>query len=171
VIDPNKLRISPFFRELCEDHELVTLASGAELLTVPEGYVLMTAGDFGSAMFVVVEGTLAVRVESLGGHRSKDVAHIGPGDLVGEMALMTGDRRRATVTTETPVTAIRITKTAFEALLAQSPAVADRLEGLLARRAAELDTAEAELAQPQSLGERVASAVSRLTKLRGGDGG
>ena len=147
------------------------LAAGAERQTVPAGYVLMSAGDFGSAMFVLIEGRVAVTVDAEEHHRTKEVAHLGPGDLVGEMALMTGDRRRATVTAETDVTAIRITKTAFEGLLAHSPTVSSRLEGLLARRSAELDEAVAELAEPQSLGERVASAVSRIAKLRRGEDG
>ncbi len=171
MIDPHQLLISPFFRELCEEEELSILASGAELFTVPAGYVLMSAGDFGAAMFVLVEGTVRVSVDDEGHHHSKEVAHLGRGDLVGEMALMTGDRRRATVTTETDVTAIRITKTAFEGLLAHSPRVSARLEGLLARRSAELDKAVADLAaEPQSLGERVASAVGKIARLGRGEG-
>lgn len=167
VIDPQQLLVSPFFRELCEDDDLALLASGAERVTMPAGYVLMSAGDFGSAMFVLVDGRVRVSVEDEGHHRSKEVAHLGRGDLVGEMALMTGDRRRATVTTETDVTALRISKTAFEALLAQSASVSARLEGLLARRTAELDKVVAELAaEPQSLAERVAQAVGRIGRPR-----
>lgn len=166
MIDQNLLLVSPFFRELCEDHELSILAGGAELLTVPAGYLLMSAGDFGSAMYVIVDGKVRVSVDDEGHHRSREVAHLGRGDLVGEMALLTGDRRRATVTAETELTVIRVTKTAFEALLATSPKVSARLDGLLARRTQELDQAVAQLAEPQSLSERVASAVSRIARRR-----
>jgi CRP-like cAMP-binding protein len=166
VIDPQHLLVSPFFRELCEEDELSILAGGAELLTVPAGYVLMSAGDFGAAMYVIVDGRLRVSVDDAGRHRRKEVAHLGRGDLVGEMALMTGDRRRATVTAETEVTVIRVTKTAFESLLARSPKVSAKLDGLLTRRTQELDQAVAALAEPQSLGERVASAVSRIARRR-----
>ncbi len=97
----------------------------------------MASGDFGVAMYAIVTGRVQVRLVLEGVER--DVAGLGPGDIVGEMSLMTGARRNATVTALSTVTALEITKVALEEILAQAPQLDGRFGAVLASRQAELD--------------------------------
>jgi CRP-like cAMP-binding protein len=96
------------------------------------GENLVTQGAPGESMFVLVRGTVDVRIETNG--RPTSVAKLGAGDIVGEMSLLTGDARSATVVTEREVEAVQIGKEAFGAFIRSNPAVVDQLSDLLATR-------------------------------------
>jgi CRP-like cAMP-binding protein len=96
----------------------------------------MTEGDFGSSMFAIVKGRVSVTLADRRGH-DHDVASVGAGDIVGEMSLMTGARRNATVTAESEVVALEIPKVALETMFAHQPELIDRFGAVLARREAE----------------------------------
>jgi CRP-like cAMP-binding protein len=68
----------------------------------------------------------------------KRVATLGAGDMVGEMSLMTGARRSATVTTLKPVTAVEIGKVALAAMIVRLPDLVQRFAGVMEQRQAEL---------------------------------
>src|SRR5712691_11412571 len=99
----------PFFAEVLSPADLDGLAAKARECLFPPGAVLMQEEDFGSSMFALVEGEVSVSVDD-GYGRSDHVATLSAGDIVGEMSLMTGARRSATVTAVTSVTALEITK-------------------------------------------------------------
>jgi CRP-like cAMP-binding protein len=67
------------------------------------------------------------------------VAAIGAGQIVGEMSLLTGARRSATVTAVSDVTAIEIPKTALKPVLDSSPVLYEHFAVMLAKRQKELD--------------------------------
>ena len=75
-------------------------------------------------MYVVTDGKVIVSVHEPGGERV--VATLGPGDVVGEMAMITGERRSATVKAKGRVTALEIAKAALAPLLAAEPKLAER---------------------------------------------
>ena len=104
----------------------------------PAGSILMTEGDFATSMFAIVEGTVSVAVADRDG-ADRHVAELKRGDVVGEMSLMTGARRSATVTATTEVVALEVTKFSLEAILTRAPELIDRFGEILARRQAELD--------------------------------
>src|SRR6185503_20184069 len=90
-------------------------------------------------LYIIANGRADVYVESdHDGHRAK-VAEIGPGTLCGEMGLMTGEPRAATVVARTPMDSYRLDKDSFRDLLVSRPDVADQISVLLARRRAQLD--------------------------------
>lgn len=71
--------------------ELQVLASAGDRVTVREGYNLMKEGDMALEAAVVIEGQLEVR------HGDEVVATLGPGEVVGELALLDRGRRNADV--------------------------------------------------------------------------
>ena len=73
------------------------------------------------------------------GELKRRLARLGEGDVVGEMSLMTGARRSATVTAAGPVTALEVTKAAIEPILNDEPELVERFAAMLERRRAELD--------------------------------
>ena len=76
-----------------------------------------------------------------GGDRGKHIARLGPGAIVGEMSLMTGARRSATVIAATEVEALEVTKPALAPILEASPDLVDRFAAVLKKRQAGLDRA------------------------------
>jgi CRP-like cAMP-binding protein len=130
------LKLTPFFGAVLDQSELDLLAESLRISTFPRGAVLMRQGDDGSSMFVIVEGKARVTVHSRGGETA--VATLATGDIVGEMSLMTGARRSATVTASRKLTALEITKAALETLLAGKPDLIRRFAETVEQRHAEL---------------------------------
>jgi len=89
----------------------------------------------GHSMFVVVSGRLSVTIDG----EDEPVATLAPGDIFGEMSLLTGARRSATVTAIEPVEAMEVSKEALAHVLARSPTLVDRFVEMLMRRQRELD--------------------------------
>ncbi|MCX5497561.1 cyclic nucleotide-binding domain-containing protein [Kaistia dalseonensis] len=126
------------FKQVLTARQLDDLAAKSRIVEMPEGMVLMAEGDFGSSMFAIISGALDVTVAGAR-HGSRAVAHLGPGDIVGEMSLMTGARRTATVVSAEPTRVLEITKVALEGLITRAPDLLDQLGVVLAQRRAELD--------------------------------
>jgi len=106
--------------------EATVLGTFMERQTVPEGTIVIREGDIGDDLFVIESGEAEVRVGGAGG-RPLVVAHYGPGDYFGEIALLTGEERMADVVALTPMTLLRLTKDAFTRYLAHATEVESRL--------------------------------------------
>jgi small-conductance mechanosensitive channel len=129
------------------------------------GEVLTRQGEPGDWLFLLTAGEVTVRVSTDGG-QGREVARLGTGDFFGEMSLMTGERRSATVTAATPVECYLLDKAAFETVLRQRPAVAEPLAGVLARRRVELVAARDGLDQEARLRQVAAAQVDLLRRIR-----
>jgi small-conductance mechanosensitive channel/CRP-like cAMP-binding protein len=96
--------------------------------------LLVEQGSAGSSMFLLVRGRTEVRVTHEG--KTHVVSHLGPGECLGEMSALTGEKRSATVAAREEVEAVEITHAAFSLLIQHNPEVLNRLGDLLARRQA-----------------------------------
>lgn len=105
----------------------------ADEVMVPAGKVLMRQGDSGSDMMVVVRGSVAVERD---GNRLNT---LGVGDFFGEIALVDGGPRTATVTTLEPTTLLVITHRDFHAMMDEFPEVAEQVLNALANRVRHLE--------------------------------
>ncbi len=112
----------------CSRHDLQRLARILDELRVGPGTRLTVEGEAGREAFVIVEGTATV---NKGG---SDVAILGPGDHVGELALLDGGPRTATVTADTDMTVLVMSKPAFNGVLDEVPTLAHKLLVSVARR-------------------------------------
>jgi CRP-like cAMP-binding protein len=119
----------PLF-EACSQAELARIATITTQVDVPDGEVLIREGERGELFFVLVKGSAEVRK----GRRR--IATLGAGDFAGELALLTDAPRTATVTTTSPVTALRATRKGFSALLETSPRIQQKVLKALAGRLA-----------------------------------
>jgi len=140
------LHAIPLFADVLDTGQLERLAAKCHEVMYPAGSVLMTEGDFGTSMFALVEGEVSVTLVDKRGD-AHGVAKLSAGDFVGEMSLLTGARRRATVVAETEVVAIEITKVALEEILTRAPDLIDEFGLVLASRQVELDRAAVDVAQ------------------------
>ena len=128
------LRRVPIFGTLAPD-ELEHVASVVTDLRFGPDRTLVKEGAAGEELMIIVSGT--ARVTSGG----EFVADVGPGDSIGEMALLTGEPRNASVTTTSPVELLHIDRRAFDPLLQDVPGIAIEILRVLAGRAAPLAAA------------------------------
>jgi CRP-like cAMP-binding protein len=92
----------------------------ATMHSFPAGHRLLTAGDTGNEMYVVIEGEMRASVDRAGGRIV--LATHGRGDVVGEVAPFYG-KRTADVDTVTPVRLMRITRATLERLRRRYPRI------------------------------------------------
>ncbi len=107
----------------------------AETVDLPAEHVLMRQGQTGREMYVIASGS--VKVERDG----REIARRGPGDVVGEMSLLSEGPRTATVTTLEPTTAFVLGHREFHTLMADSSELRDCILTSVAGKIRTLDAA------------------------------
>ncbi|MDQ0474656.1 cyclic nucleotide-binding domain-containing protein [Labrys wisconsinensis] len=105
------------------------LAFAAETRQLRTGDVLFRKDDTSDSGYVVAMGTVAMLDEG-----GQDAALVGPGALIGELALISETRRPATAVAREPTTVLRISRPMFRRTLEEYPQVAQRLAGALRER-------------------------------------
>jgi CRP-like cAMP-binding protein len=110
------------------------LAIGAESRYVHGGEVLFKAGEPADGGFIVQEGRFALVADET---NSGDVITVGPGTLIGELAMLTDTARPVTATAIEPATVLCIPRTLLLKTLEGYPEAAKRLRDVLAKRADE----------------------------------
>jgi len=94
---------------------------------VDQGVAVVRSGDAGASMFVVAAGVLEVLVAAPAGSEARRSGLLGPGDMFGEMSLLTGAVRSATVRTLCPTVLYEIPHAALAPLMQQRPTLADAM--------------------------------------------
>jgi voltage-gated potassium channel len=119
-MDDMNLSTIPLFEGL-SDADLARITAWLEPIEVPSGWYLLNQGSSPVGFFVVVEGHVEVQREGAA------VATLGPGEFFGEIALLEGDRRTATVVTATRVKALVMDAPDFFEMCAEIPEVGQRI--------------------------------------------
>lgn len=122
----------PLFEGLSK-RQLKRLASAAEVVNYMEGHSIVREGEDGDSFFVVLAGQAKVVVNG------RTVARALPGDHFGEISLLDGGPRTATVLTETPMTMLMITRKGFQKALEDDPQLTISLMESLARMIRRVD--------------------------------
>ena len=107
----------PIFSD-CSAKDLAAVARGLKEVNHKAGTVIAREGDPGIGLFIIAEGSAKV---SIGGQTK---AKLGPGDFFGEIALLDGGPRTATVTAQTDLHLFGLTEWVFRGLLQEHPAIA-----------------------------------------------
>ena len=127
------LRKIPIFEGISKK-DLNKLARAVEQIDVSKGETIVSQGDTSqSAAYVIVSGSAVVR------RNDRKVAELGPGDVVGELSLLTDEPRNATVVMSEDGTALEIHRRHFMSLVDDSPIVARRVMEQLAQRLSQAD--------------------------------
>jgi CRP/FNR family transcriptional regulator, cyclic AMP receptor protein len=127
----------PLFDGLPRTH-LDRLVALTEEITYDAGRVIVEKGTPGRAFYVIVDGRAKVVRGKI--VTAQGEAELGPGDFFGELALLDGEPRTASVVAETPLTTVRIERAAFRRLLREEPELALKLlEGMAKRTRQILD--------------------------------
>jgi small-conductance mechanosensitive channel/CRP-like cAMP-binding protein len=126
------------FRNALSDEERQALGADCRPIELQRGNVLMRQGDAAVSMFIVLEGAISIAIDTPAGDQ-QEVAVSAAGDVVGEMSLMTGAPRTATVTALTRLRALEITRETIDAMLKKNPELFERFSRVLAQRQLEID--------------------------------
>jgi CRP-like cAMP-binding protein len=94
----------------------------------PAGKVIVEEGEMGGRFFLIVSGTAVVT------RRGRRIRRLGPGDSFGDIALIDGGPRSATVAAETPVSTLSLAVWNFKATLLENPSITYKLVLALCRR-------------------------------------
>jgi len=106
------------------------------LRVFPEGATVVREGDPGSSLFLIVEGTVSVTTTGEDGEPIH-LADLGPGDFFGEVSLLTGRPRTATIAATAPLTLIELRREDVERIAGRHPEVREVLDSFCRRRAEE----------------------------------
>lgn len=151
----------------CGSAELVDLLSRATIHQMKKGEALLRQGDRGDTLLILIEGTARVSMVATNG-REIVLDYAEPGSVLGEIALLDGGERTASVEAMQAGRYLKLTAAAFEAFVAKHPLMAWRLLREMARRLRQANsTIESDRAFAS--GPRLARFLQRLMQSDGGD--
>jgi CRP-like cAMP-binding protein len=110
---------------------LRVLAIGAETRQLPSGAVLFYAGELVDGGYIVQEGSLVLEPATPAGGREY---RVGPGTLLGELALLTDTISPVTAIAREPTVLIRISRSLFRKMLEGYPGAAQHMREIMAER-------------------------------------
>lgn len=160
------LKSVPIFASLAVD-QIESLAQAARVLDYGRGEMVIRQGDAGDTLFVIVGGFARVAIRADGG-AEKDLARLSPSEVFGEMSLLTGDPRAASVyATEGALVLVAVSKDALLPILTAHPELAEKMAEIVTLRKQGLDRAQAESALDASRrAELKSSTRSLLGRIR-----
>lgn len=126
------LRSTPLFADV-PTHVLKKVAQMTTDVTHEAGHVVVKQGAGAHFLHIIVAGNAAVSAD---GHHIGD---LGPGDYFGEIALLDGGRRTATVTAKTELRILGINATSFRRIVETNSRVANDLPDIITKRLRELE--------------------------------
>ena len=137
----------PLFKPL-PDELLHEVAMHTERRLYAPGELVIQQGDYGEELFIVERGNLDVLIDVHDG--MQHIASLGPDDLFGEMSLMTGEQRNATVRTNGEACLLVVSKESLQPVMEASPELAHEISAVLATREAALEGAEHSAHEPSN---------------------
>jgi CRP-like cAMP-binding protein len=132
-VKPPEVLRSPLFEEFSHE-ELVEVIRGLKLLTFEPGDVVVTEGEPGESLFVITSGRVKAFVRRPSGQSAK-VRELGEGDFFGEVSILQGGPRTATITCATRCDLLELDRPTLDAVAARHPGVRRVLQAFYDQRA------------------------------------
>jgi CRP-like cAMP-binding protein len=146
---------------LLDDDARMQVASRTHERVFGAGEVIVRQGETGTSLFVVHEGEVVVRLEPEG----REVARTKPGGVFGEMSLLTGEPRTATVAAARDAVVLEIDAEALREVVLSRPDVVEAISRLVVERRAGLDAAHAAARGATHLTEQSQSVLVRMRRF------
>jgi CRP-like cAMP-binding protein len=106
----------------CDRDDISALVNAGGVSQLPGGWPFVTQGEPADACYILLTGEARVFLQR------KEIAHLGPGDVIGEMAFFGGGQRSGTVTSSSRVTALRIENDDLHDIVDKHPNVRSALQ-------------------------------------------
>jgi CRP-like cAMP-binding protein len=130
----SRLEAVPLLEE-CTRRQLKAVARITDVIEVPAGTALARQGQPGNEFYLIVDGSAKVEVSS------RKRSRLAPGAYFGEMSLLDGGERSATVVAETPMRLLVIKRRDFSTLLREAPELTQNILATLSRRVRQAEQA------------------------------
>jgi len=117
----------------CTKKELTAVHKAGDEITMADGTVIIDQGQLGREAFVILDGNVVVK------RRDRKIATLGPGDMVGELALLDHGPRTASAICDGDCTLFVLDQRHFRGVLEDHPAITMKVLAVLAHRIRELD--------------------------------
>jgi small-conductance mechanosensitive channel/CRP-like cAMP-binding protein len=151
------------FRDLA-DEDRSALAESLHRAPFAAGETKTREGATAHHLYILVSGEVSVRVGGI--DETNQVARLNAGEFFGEMALLTGEKRRATCIAVTDVDCYRLDWGAFRGLLERHPELAEQVAAVLVDRQADLDVVRERVDVAQDAKRRAQSQRDLASKIR-----
>jgi len=136
-VDPSELLNKVHFFQNVLDEDFAKIVRRLRSRTVPAGKTIISQGETGDSLYLIVRGVVRVSIADAGGER--DLATMMAGDFFGEIALLENCTRTATCRAVTPCALYELTRKDFEIITATYPSIYDAVYKTGHERASELD--------------------------------
>ncbi len=153
------------------EQELTKLALDMTPCVIPAGIDLVRSGDAGDSMYVLVEGLLDVYVDLNKDGQETKVGNIPAGSFLGEMSLLTGEPRSATLRAATECLLYEVTREQVAELLMARPASAEALSEAAAAHRLHDEQARSSMSEEEKAEQRASVASKILGKMKAFFGG
>jgi len=127
------LKNIPLFNTL-KDKEFKTILENLERIEIKANAVIFEAEDIGNCLYVITEGEVEVFIDESDSSEKIVLSKLSEGDYFGEMALITGEPRSASVKTITDCKLLKIDKKDFDELIVKNPSITISLSHMLSQR-------------------------------------
>jgi len=114
--------------------ELAALATQVRGLPFARGESIVREGEPGDSFYLIERGTVAVTIGGSDRVDAHTINHMSAGDYFGEMSMLTGEPRSASVVAETDVAVLEVGRAAFELILVANPALLEPISQIAAHR-------------------------------------
>lgn len=152
----------------CSEAELADIILHGTYQSFKKGRDIVTQGDEGTSLFILLSGAARISMVASNG-REIILDYAEPGSVIGEIALLDGGERTASVTALEETGGLRLSREAFERIVAQHHGMALRIMRELARRLRQAN-ATIESDRAYASGPRLARFLQRLSLSGGSDG-
>lgn len=128
-----QLQNIPLFQSITED-DLKKLAKQLRQMEANSGQVIISEGEVGDCLFIITRGKAKVVAEVDDNDEPITLSYLVSGDYFGEMSLITGEPRSATVIAQEDCSLLQLDKSAFDELLMNNPTISLNLTHMLSHR-------------------------------------
>jgi len=126
--------VSPLFQSFSQE-ELVAVIAGLRLITFEAGDIIITEGDAGDSLFVLTTGVAKAFIKNAGGIGQRCVREMRDGDFFGEISVLSGKPRTATVTAATRCELLELDRKTLDQIITFHPHVMRVLQDFYIERA------------------------------------
>jgi hypothetical protein len=135
---PSEVIETPLFKGFSQE-ELVAVMQGLELLTCQPGDIIITEGEIGDSLFILTTGTVKTFVKNPGTPGQRLVRKMSDGAFFGEISILSGKPRTATVTAATPCELLELDRATLDGITRTHPHILQVLEEFYVARATTQD--------------------------------
>ena len=153
--------------ERLEEDELRSLATEMRRLQFFAGEEVFHRNDPGNSLFILIEGLLNVQIDLTGSGKEETVGQLTPGEFFGEMSLLTGDPRSATIVARSNTVVYEIHQSTIIGLIEKRQEVSECLSRAVALRQMKLEQARAKIADSDAAAKVQSITRQLMTRMKG----